>query len=171
MALEHQQLFLSLVTEFFSALPVHAGRCDAAAALRLACTARSPQRHQLSCWGWRAMRQCELDAVRVLHLREQSYMEWFQLLGTLIRSNTDAVPGSLLSRLRYVISNCAVLEGIARNARSAATPRGVRSWFETQVERGRFWFGPENLAADQTVAVAGELEFTDSDDEGSEEEL
>ena len=58
-----QQLFLTLVTDFVVSVPARAGRCDAAAALSLACVARSQDRHRLACWGWRAMREAERDEI------------------------------------------------------------------------------------------------------------
>ena len=116
------------------------------------------------------MRQCEVEVVRVLELRERNFMEWFGLLGTMLRSNTDAVSGSLMNRLRYVISQCAILEGIVNNARSTRTPPIAREWFEGEVQRGLFWWPPHNLATDQAVALAGEFDFTESE-EGTGDDL
>jgi hypothetical protein len=109
------------------------------------------------------------EALRVLELREASYVAWFAQLGTLLRSNTDAVAGTLMHRVRYVISQCAVLEGVINNSRSTRTPAIAREWFEREVNRGLFWWPPHNLASDQAVALAGEVDFTDSE-AGSEDD-
>ena len=163
---EQQQLVLSLVADFIVAMPIARwNRCDGLAALRLSCVARNQQRHRLTSWGWRQLCRCEQSSVRLLDTRQQRVNDWLDNVSTLLRSNTNAVQGSLLSRLRTVISAAAILEGIERNARSVRTPAVIREWIAAQVNLGHFWFGVENLSDDQAEAVAGEYMYSDSSDD------
>ena len=161
---ESQQLVLNLLTEWFVALPSTAGRCDAIAALRLAIVAKNQHRYRLSSWGWRAMREAECDQLKAMHLREASMDAWLQSVATIVRSNTGVAPGSLMARLRSVVSCCAILEHILQNAESSVTPVQIRDWVRAVFRRGLGWYRPDRLADDVTAADVGEFLFTDSED-------
>ena len=149
--MDSQQLFLHLVAEFICTLPATAGRCDAAAALRLAAVAKNPQRYRLSAWGWRAMRQAEVEQLRIMHLHQGHMDAFLGHVGTFIRSNTDAVAGSLMSRVRHVVSGCAILEALIINSESHVTSHLVRNWVRNEVLNGLRWWGPNHLATDQAA--------------------
>ena len=166
MTTDAQQVFVSIVSQYLAGMPVvRWGRCDGLAALRFACAARNPQRHQLSAWGWRQLCRCEVETVRLGGVRMGRVTEWLEHVSTLLRSSTDAGQGSLLTRLKYTISQTAILEGVIRNSRSRVTPAAIREWVAGQVDLGHFWWGVHNLADDQQVPVAGEFDFTDSSEE------
>jgi len=161
---EQQELVLALVSEFVVSMPVSRyNRCDGFVALRLACVARNPQRHRLSAWGWRQLCLCEQVFVRRLNVELGQIRELLERFGTLLRSNTSALAGSLTSRIRQVISGAAIMEGIERNSRETRTPVVVREWVETQMRWGRFFFGTQNLSDDQPEPIEGEYLWTDSE--------
>ena len=112
---------------------------------------------------------CEQTSVRLLNVQLGRLQEWLDRLGTLIRSNATVVEGSLMTRLRHVISASAILDGVERNSRSTRTPVAIREWIAAQMQWGRFFFGIDNLSDDQAVEVAGEYMWTDSEDEADED--
>jgi hypothetical protein len=74
--MDSQQLFLDLTAAWICSCPAKDHRCDAAAAMSLACVAHNPRRHALSAWAWRSMRACEIETIRImdaqtLHFRDR----------------------------------------------------------------------------------------------------
>jgi len=172
MSPEQQQLILALISDFVASMPLSRyNRCDGFTAIQLSCVARNPQRHRLSAWGWRQLCLCEQVFVRRLNVELGQFQELLDRLGTLLRSNTSALAGSLTSRIRQVVSASAILDGLERNSREVRTPAAVREWFASQMQWGRFFFGVDNLSDDQPEAVVGEYIWTDSEVEGSDEDV
>ena len=163
---DRQQTFLMLVTDFVvGGSADRAGRCNALAALRLASVARCSDRHRLASWGWKALAKFEGESARALRLREVSFGQWFVELGALVRSNTDVAGGSLMSRMRRVISEAAVLEGMLLNVWHPATSAATREWISTEMDHCLRWWRHDRLSTDTPEEQEGEFNFTDSEDE------
>ena len=159
MATSRPQLFLELLTEDITRVP-NANEGHAAAALALACTAKNPQRHRLSAWGWRGMHAAEQERARALRTDIQYRDDWLERAATLIRSNTDVMGGSLMVRLRNVVSGWAVFHSVLHNL-SARQPN-LLPMIQEEQRRAEFWFGPRNMAQDVTQpAVDNEMVFSD----------
>ena len=157
-----QQLILELLTVDITQAPT-TNEGSAAAALALACTAKNPQRHRLSAWGWRGMHAAQQLRTRVLRENVQYRDDWMHHAATIIRSNTDIQGGSLMTRLRNVVSGWAVFEAVLRGL-SARQP-DLLPMIQDEQRRADFWYGPRNIALDATQPeVDGEVIFSDSDE-------
>ena len=139
MATSNQQIFVDSVARFIASMsqnmPVWRGRSYAQAGLNFTYVAKSIYQHHLSSWCWRMMRSCELHEVTIAEMHEQHNVELLNMIGTLIRSNSNIQGGSLTSRVRRLVTqhavNQAILEQLARNPATQLrirqeTPRAIQ---------------------------------------------
>ena len=168
MATSNQQIFMDTVAKFLTTMPRSAGRCDAHAALSFVCAAKCTFRYALSSWAWRALRACEVDAVRMAHIHQQHYIDLITTAETLIRSNSNIQGGSFLSRIRRLITEHAISTTVL--VRLPQRIPTIRSWVTEETQRQQTWYSPDSLAEDLAQPRYDEDIFTDSDEDSVEPE-
>jgi hypothetical protein len=154
-----QMIFFELVTNHIVRFHARdAGRMSATAALSLCCVAKSGRRHELSSWGWRALRACEAELHRWAAARAGDAETTLSVIGRYVRSNTEIRAGPVEQRVRELIFRFNVNAHVLQTLRTSHPM--LRGQIDAELVRSQVWYrdvaDDASTTTDEAMSIDGE---------------